>query len=146
MSVYIRPIENKDYPAIIELFKEFALFEKLPEKMTNSVSQIENEEAFFNCFVAEVNGIIVGYTTYFYAYYSWVGKSLYLDDLYVTKTYRNKGIGKELLNTVINLAKESNCKKVRWQVSNWNTNARNFYKHIGAEIDDVELNCDLILK
>ena len=145
MEYLIRPIEPRDYPKIIELFKEFALFEKLPEKMTNSVSQIENDKELFNCFIAETNDTIIGYTTYFYAYYSWIGKSLYLDDLYVTQKHRNKGLGKKLLNTVINLAKENNCKKVRWQVSSWNKNAQNFYKNIGAEIDNIELNCDLIL-
>jgi len=145
MEYLIRPIEPRDYPKIIELFKEFALFEKLPEKMTNSVSQIENDKELFNCFIAETNDTIIGYTTYFYAYYSWIGKSLYLDDLYVTQKHRNKGLGKKLLNIVINIAKENNCKKVRWQVSSWNKNAQNFYKKIGAEIDNVELNCDLIL-
>ena len=145
MEYLIRPIEPRDYPKIIELFKEFALFEKLPEKMTNSVSQIENDKELFNCFIAETNDTIIGYTTYFYAYYSWIGKSLYLDDLYVTQKHRNKGLGKKLLNIVINIAKENNCKKVRWQVSSWNKNAQNFYKNIGAEIDNVELNCDLIL-
>ena len=145
MEYLIRPIEPRDYPKIIELFKEFALFEKLPEKMTNSVSQIENDKELFNCFIAETNDTIIGYTTYFYAYYSWIGKSLYLDDLYVTQKHRNKGLGKKLLNTVINLAKENNCKKVRWQVSSWNKNALNFYKKIDAEINNVELNCDLIL-
>ena len=145
MEYLIRPIEPRDYPKIIELFKEFALFEKLPEKMTNSVSQIENDKELFNCFIAETNDTIIGYTTYFYAYYSWIGKSLYLDDLYVTQKHRNKGLGKKLLNIVINIAKENNCKKVRWQVSSWNKNAQNFYKNIGAEIDNIELNCDLIL-
>ncbi|MCF8295410.1 MAG: GNAT family N-acetyltransferase [Bacteroidales bacterium] len=36
---------------------------------------------------------IVGFALYFFAYYTWVGKCLYLDDLYVTETYRKKGIG-----------------------------------------------------
>lgn len=34
---------------------------------------------------------------------------------------------------------------MRWQVSNCNKNAQKFYKNIGATIDDVELNCDLML-
>ncbi len=145
MKIEIRPIEEKDFEQIIVLFKEFALFEKLPEKMTNSVEQIKQERDLFNCFVAVVDKKIVGYATYFLAYYSWIGKSLYLDDLYVSAKYRKKGIGKKLLDTVIDLAKNKECKKIRWQVSNWNKNAQKFYEYIGAEIDDVELNCDLKL-
>ena len=145
MEIEIRPIIEKDYEQIIALFKEFALFEKLPEKMTNTVEQIKQEKDFFNCFVAVTDKKIVGYVTYFFAYYSWIGKSLYLDDLYVSAKYRKQGIGKKLLDTVIDLAKTNECKKMRWQVSNWNKNAQKFYEYIGAEIDDVELNCDLKL-
>jgi diamine N-acetyltransferase len=48
------------------------------------------------------------------------------------------------MNSVIALAKENNCKKMRWQVSKWNSTAQTFYKKLGAEIDDVEINCDLV--
>jgi len=146
MEVGIRSIEEKDYPQIIKLFKEFATFEKLPEKMINTVEQIKKEKDFFNCYVAVVNNEIVGFASYFFAYYTWVGKSLYLDDLYVKADFRNHGIGKKLLDTVIDLAKAEKCNRMRWQVSNWNKNAQEFYKYIGAEIDDVELNCDLSFK
>jgi hypothetical protein len=46
---------------------------------------------------------------------------------------------------VINLAKQEQCKKVRWQVSGWNSNAIAFYKKMGANIDSTEINCDLVL-
>lgn len=39
--------------------------------------------------------------------------------------------------------KAENCKKVRWQVSNWNEKAIEFYKMRGATIDEVGINCDL---
>ena len=35
MTVTIRKIEESDYLVLISLFKEFALFEILQEKMTN---------------------------------------------------------------------------------------------------------------
>lgn len=53
---------------------------------------------------------------------------------------------KKLLDAVIELAKKEHCKKVRWQVSRWNENAIDFYKKIGAWIDETEINCDLIIK
>jgi diamine N-acetyltransferase len=68
---------------------------------------------------------------------------LYLDDLYVKEEYRGKGVGQSFFDALITEAKQSGCKKMRWQVSRWNEKAIQFYKHIGATIDDVELNCDL---
>jgi GNAT superfamily N-acetyltransferase len=69
-----------------------------------------------------------------------------MDDLYVKEKYRKNGIGKRLLDVVIEFARKEKCGKVRWQVSNWNKDAQDFYKKMGAKIDDVELNCDLILQ
>ena len=147
MNISIRPIKESDFAAVVELFKDFAMFEKRPEKMTNSVERMLQEKEYFNCFLAETQeNEIVGYAAYFISYHTWTGKSLYMDDLYVKGDFRNQGIGKRLLDSVLGYARNERCNKVRWQVSNWNKKAQEFYKKIGAEIDDVELTCDLILK
>ncbi len=146
MEIKIRNAEKKDFPQIVALFKEFATFEKLPEKMLNSVARMNKEAEFFNCFVAETSDHkIVGYATYFFSYYTWIGKSLYMDDLYVKTEYRASGIGTLLMNKVIQIAKDSKCHKLCWQVSDWNKPAIDFYKNIGAKIDGVEMNCDILL-
>jgi GNAT superfamily N-acetyltransferase len=147
MKITIREAEQADYHQIIGLFKEFATFEKLPEKMINSVDRMMTEKDFFHCFVAENSDKkIIGYATHFFCYYTWVGKCLYMDDLYVQPQYRVEGLGTMLIKKVIDFAKESKCHKLRWQVSKWNTPAIGFYKHLGAVMDDVEQNCDLILR
>jgi GNAT superfamily N-acetyltransferase len=145
MTVTIRKIDERDFLVLISLFKEFALFEKLPEKMTNSVEQMLREKEYLTGFVA-VNDAdeIVGYATYFFGYYTWIGKSLYMDDLYVRPDFRGAGVGTKLINEVIAFAKAENCKKLRWQVSEWNQPAIDFYKSLGANVDAVESNCDLV--
>jgi GNAT superfamily N-acetyltransferase len=145
MTVTIRKIDECDFLVLISLFKEFALFEKLPEKMTNSVEQMLREKEYLTGFVA-VNDAdeIVGYATYFFGYYTWIGKSLYMDDLYVRPNFRGAGVGTKLINEVIAFAKAENCKKLRWQVSEWNQPAIDFYKSLGANVDAVESNCDLV--
>ena len=145
MTVTIRKIEERDFPALIALFNEFALFEKLPEKMTNSVEQMLEEKDYLTGFVVVNNADeILGYVTYFFGYYTWIGKSLYMDDLYVRPDFRGAGVGTKLINEVIAFAKAENCKKLRWQVSEWNQPAIDFYKSLGATVDAVESNCDLI--
>jgi len=96
--------------------------------------------------VAEtVDHTIIGFASYYFTYFSWSGKGLFLDDLYITESYRKQGIGVQLLNAVIELGKKEQCKKLRWQVSGWNKDAIGFYKKIGAIVDDTEINCDLSL-
>ncbi|MGE0018855.1 MAG: N-acetyltransferase family protein [Draconibacterium sp.] len=143
MSIHIRKAEEADFPAVLEMIKGLALFEKAPEKVTNSVEQMKEEKDLFRCVVAETKtGEIVGMALWFYAYYTWVGKSLYLDDLFVKETHRKNKIGTLLLNYIMEVARNENCKRVRWQVLNWNTNAIELYRKAGAVIDGEWLNCD----
>lgn len=144
MTIHIEPIQEKDFEELISLFQEFATFEKLPDMMTNSVEKMKEEKEYFRGFVArDENKNLLGYVTYFFAYYTWVGKSLYMDDLYVRDKYRGKGVGSSLINKVISFAKEQKCNRLRWQVSNWNHPAISFYERLGAEINKTEMNCDM---
>jgi len=145
MDIRIRKIEEPDYAALILLFREFALFEKLPGKMTNTLEQMLEEKDHLLGFVAvNAQDEIIGYVTFFFAYYTWTGKSLYMDDLYVRPEFRAMNIGTKLINQVIRFAKTESCRKLRWQVSEWNQPAIDFYKSLGANIDSVESNCDLV--
>jgi len=142
MEINIRPATEEDFPAILSLIKELAEYEKAPGKVTNTVAQMKNEKDLFRCFVAETgNGDIVGMALYFFAYYTWVGKSLYLDDIYVKKEFRQNKIGSALLKRIFEVAEYEHCKRVRWQVLNWNKPAIEVYRKCGAEIDDEWLNC-----
>jgi len=144
MVILIREAVEEDFPKLISLFKQFAAFQKIPEQMMNTAERMKEEKSFFRCYVAvNNNGTIAGYLSYFYAYFTFTGKSLYIDDLYVVEKYRGSGIGKKLMQKVVQLAKTEKCRKVRWQVSKWNKKAQDFYKSMGVKIDDIEINCDL---
>ena len=146
MSISIRKATVQDFPAVFHLIKKFAFFQQATDKVSITLEQMIEDKEYFQCLVAETaSKEIVGFATFFYAYYSWSGKAVYLDDLYVTESFRKQGIGKDLLLAIIDLAKEGACKKVRWQVSKWNTAAIGFYEKMGATIDEVEINCDYLL-
>jgi len=143
MNFTIRYAEEADFPAIMDIIKALALFEKAPEKVTNTVERMKAEKALFNCLVAVGNkGEVIAICLYFFAYYTWVGKSLYLDDLYVLEPYRRQGIATALLNKLFKVARDEQCHRLRLQVLKWNENAIQLYKKIGATIDDEWLNCD----
>ena len=145
MNILIRPAAKEDFEYIYNLFREFSQFQKTPEKVHITLQQLEEDEQYFQCFIAVADGHIIGFATWFFAYYSWTGRAIYLDDLYVKDTHRKYGIGRQLLDTVISHAKDNNCKSVRWLVSRWNENAIGFYQKIGAHIDDTEITAVLPL-
>lgn len=143
-SIRIREAVEADFPRILELFNEFAHFEGHPEMLTNSVEQMKLEKEFFHAFVAETSDrTIVGYASWFYSYPTWIGKSLYMDDLYVAPGFRGAGLGSKLTRALIDFAKSTGCKKMHWQVSDWNEPAIRFYESLGAKIDRNKYNCDL---
>lgn len=146
MNINIRKANPADFHSILTLIKEFSVFQKTPEKVAITLEQMKNDADLFQCFVAENDASeIIGFASFYFAYYSWTGKALYLDDLYVKEMYRKHKIGSGLLNTIMDFAKKEECKNLRWLVSKWNTNAIEFYKKMGAVVEETEAICDLKL-
>ncbi|MDZ7633558.1 MAG: GNAT family N-acetyltransferase [Bacteroidales bacterium] len=143
MELIIRQATEEDFPAILSLIKELAAYERAPGKVTNSVEQMREEKELFRCFVAESGeGEIIGMALYFMAYFTWVGKSLYLEDIYVKESFRQHRIGSALLRKVFEVARAERCRRVRWQVLDWNEPAIAFYRKCGAELDGEWINCN----
>ncbi|MES2647313.1 MAG: GNAT family N-acetyltransferase [Bacteroidota bacterium] len=143
MGITIRQAVEADFATVLDLIKGLAAFQQTPEKVTNSVEQMITDKDLFHCLIAEdESGKMAGIATYFYAYYTWSGKSLYLDDLYVPEAFRGQKAGTMLLDKLFEIARTENCKRVRWQVSGWNEPAILFYKKLGADIDKEVYNCD----
>lgn len=142
MDIRIRKATVEDFPSVLALIKELAEFERAPEKVTNTVEQMVREKDYFECIVAETDtNAIAGIALYFFAYYTWVGKSLYLEDIVVKKEFRGQKIGTALMEEIFRVAREEDCKRIRWQVLEWNSRAIEMYRKLGAEVDNEWLNC-----
>jgi GNAT superfamily N-acetyltransferase len=147
MSIIIRDCVREDVPAMFELIKELALYEKAPEQVTNTVEQMYldgfGENPIFGSIVSEVDGEIVGMALYYYRYSTWKGKRLYLEDLIVSETMRGRGLGEKLLDATIEKARQTLCTGLMWQVLDWNEPAINFYKKFGARFDEEWVNVNI---
>ena len=100
------------------------------------------EHSWFQSFIAEeVNSgpdnkyrKIVGQAIYFRSYSAWKGRTIKVEDLYVKREYRGRGVGSMLLKEVTKNALKENCSRVQWCVLYDNEPALNFHKHIGGKI------------
>ncbi len=143
MKTTIRKATEADFPSILALVNALAVFEKAADSVTNSVAQMQAEKDHFHALVAETDsGDIVGMAVYFFAYFTWVGKSLYLDDLYVKADCRGEKVGTRLLAELFAIAKAEKCHRLRWQVLDWNQPALALYEKLGAKIESEWHNCD----
>jgi GNAT superfamily N-acetyltransferase len=134
----IRRAEKGDENAILGLIKGLAEYEKEPEAVINTAEQLAIDlfqDNICEAFVAESDGGIVGFALYYSSYSTWNGRCVYLEDLYVLPEHRRTGVGKDLFDAVVNIAKERRVKRLDWQVLDWNEPAIRFYEKEGATID-----------
>ena len=138
MKVILRKAIASDSKALLALIKELAVFEKEPESVHITEEDIRTygfeSPSKFNCFVAEVNGVVVGMALYYPRFSTWKGPTLHLEDLIVSEAYKGKGIGTQLYTAFIQEAYSLGVARIEWNVLDWNAPAISFYEKSGAEV------------
>jgi len=149
----IRRAKKEDCPAMLGLIRELALYEKAPHEVTVDPRHFEEsgfgENPVWWAFVVEDSSLpsrpVVAFALYYIRYSTWKGQVMYLEDILVTESMRGKGIGKMLMDRLIEEAKEKAFKRITWQVLDWNEPAINFYKKFNASFDPEWVNVVLDL-
>ncbi|MFC6996437.1 GNAT family N-acetyltransferase [Rufibacter roseus] len=148
LTVTIRKGTEADLPQVHALIVELAVYEKAPDEVTNTIEDMRRDgfgdKSIFEFYVADsAEEGIVAIALYYTAYSTWKGKMLFLEDIVVTERHRRRGIGRLLFRAVVEAAKEGNYQRMKWQVLEWNGPAINFYRSIGANLDEEWTNCNL---
>lgn len=143
----IRRGEKEDMPAVLNLIKELAAFEKEPEAVIVTTEDLVRDgfgaNPLFHTFVAtiaskqienEQEEQIVGMALYYYRYSTWKGRTIHLEDLIVKEKMRGTGLGFALYKEVIAQGKKEKINRIEWAVLDWNTTAIDFYEKSGAKV------------
>ena len=138
-SFQIRPAQPSDIAAIHGMIVELAVFEKLEHLVVATEAKLH--EGLFGAhpaceaIVGERDGEVVTFALFFHNFSTFLArKGLYLEDLYVKQSQRGMGYGKQMLSALARLAVERDCGRFEWSVLDWNENAINFYKGVGADV------------
>ncbi len=127
----IRRIESKDLDAVFELLNElyenkikYDIFSKIYKEKLNDnnayyIVAIENDK-IVGVLISEIRSQLHR-----------AKKSSFIDDLIVNKDYRNRGIGKLLIEDAVRYAKELDCEVIELTSYLLNENAHRFYERNG---------------
>jgi GNAT superfamily N-acetyltransferase len=147
MQVHLRVAVKEDCVRLLELVNELALYEKAPQEVTVTLTEFEDagfgEKPVWRAYVAQVDGLIVGFALYYTRFSTWKGCRMYLEDFIVTETMRGKGIGKLLFEQLLVEAKEKGYSGMVWQVLDWNEPAINFYNKYSASFEAGWVNASI---
>lgn len=128
--------EKRDFDRINELFIE--MLQTIYN--TNQVNGYEEGELdrFFDdgdewINIAVADGVIIAFLS-IEVHHKKEEEYIYLDDLSVTKQYRNNGIGTKLISNAEAYANEINIHNIYFHVEKTNTSAFRLYERLGYEI------------
>ena len=131
MDIEIRPVRLEDKAIWRVLFDGYLDFYATPL----SESQIELTwqrllEPKFNShgLVAEAGGRVLGLTHYSFQSSTWAPENYcYLEDLFTSPESRGIGIGRALIDAVLQIAKEAGSSRLYWNTDGTNEVARKLY-------------------
>jgi len=143
MDVEIREIEREDLPKVLDLMREFAVYEKLEQHLEVTIERLAaamfGKESFVEGLIALDGENALGYAIFYPNFLTFRGQCGYfLEDLFVSAKYRSTGLGRTLLSRIANLARERGFERIDFLVLDWNETAISFYRKLGAQRSEDE--------
>lgn len=90
--------------------------------------RILDPESRVSCRIAKLDGQVAGFAVLVLHDGTWTNVPIcYLEDLYVDELQRSRGVGRALLDDVIELAKDQNWSRLYWHTKSANAAARQLY-------------------
>lgn len=133
----IHPVTSDTVGTLLELIRELARFEKLEHEVVATVDSLRDSlcgpQAAAGALLAYQGQALAGYAIYYFTFSSFVGRrGIWLEDVYVRPDFRKQGLGRNLIEAVARIGAARNCGRFEWTALNWNQNAIDFYRRLGA--------------
>lgn len=148
MTLTIRAIEEKDKSQWLKLWAGYLEFYKStisPEQTELTWKRLINNELKMFGFVAENEDGVIGFTHCLFRPSTWTETDYcYLEDLFVDPNIRGKGVGRALMEKVVEFAKEKKSKRVYWTTQEFNKTARILYDSITPVSEFVQYRLPIV--
>jgi GNAT superfamily N-acetyltransferase len=137
----IRPALPEDVPIMLRMLTASGVDQGFPQSIVVTEEDLV-EDGFglhprFICEIAEVDQTPAGLVLYFFNYSTWISrKGLYVEDIYVAPEFRRRGVGRALLDHLMEVARKEGCGRMQWMVYRGNESAIRLYESFGARLVD----------
>jgi len=144
--IVIAPATKDDLPAFIALLEEMdAIYGDVTEgtteeRMARVSAVLFGQPPKATVLLAKDADQLVGMASYSFLWPAvGVSTSLYLKELYVRQAQRRAGVGKLLMDRLIDIAKREGCTRVEWTTDRSNVEAQRFYERLDFGVNDSKL-------
>jgi GNAT superfamily N-acetyltransferase len=136
-AALVRRAGQDDLAAVTELCAAHAAYERAAFDPVGHAGRladaIDGTSPRIVLLIAEISERPVGYAAISREFSTWAGRDyLHMDCLFVYERRRGQGIGRQLFEAVLHEARTSGIAGVQWQTPDWNENAIQFYRALGA--------------
>ena len=133
----IRQASESDIPLILEFIKALADYERMADKVVATEDRLRRtlfgQPRSAEVLIGEEDQVPVAFALFFHNYSTFLAQpGLYLEDLFVKPEARGRGYGRAMLARLALIARERDCGRLEWWVLDWNSDAIEFYKKLGA--------------
>jgi GNAT superfamily N-acetyltransferase len=133
MGLEIKDASAADYAAWHALWMQYLAFYKVtlaPEITAHTWARLLDPTSRLDGRFAFLDGTMVGFALHHHHASTWVaGDDCYLEDLFLDETARGHGIGRALIDDLIEIARTKGCKRLYWHTAENNQTARRLYNH-----------------
>lgn len=139
-GIHVRNASLEDAGTVLGFIRELAAYEKRAGEVRITCEDIRRhlfEEKTAQAVIADIQGKDIGFAVFLYHFSTFAGRPvLYIEDLFVRKGHRKKGVGRALLRFLAGIAAQKGCHGMEWTVLDWNSSSISFYQKTGARPKD----------
>ena len=141
--IQFKPLVISDIDIIVKMMQEFYAIDNYPIDTTISKSLFKefiDDKNLGKAWLILSDNEIVGYVILTFIFsFEYQGKIAFLNELYLSKKARGKGIGSKAVAFIIEESKKSSLKLIYLEIENHNQNAQKLYLASGFELHNRKL-------
>lgn len=143
MTFQIKKAAEENILQIVALLHEFAEYENLLGACEITEERLRvalfGEGKVAEAIVAFEEETPIAYAIFYPNFSTFRGqRGFYLEDIFIKKEFRGKGVGEAMIKYLAKQAKERGFERIDFLVLDWNTPAVKFYEKLGAVRDEEE--------